>query len=502
MYYIQALGEAFWELLGYGSAAKVDLITKMLGTFGKFHFALLILLCISKFPIAFHQMAIIFLAPKVVYTCEGETNACPCPNPVYDRSIFTDTIVMKWDLICEKKPLISLSQTIFQLGTLIGSVVFGMASDRFGRRKPMIFAIVVQSAFGFLAASIETFWTFNFVRFIVGLSVGGTMVIGFVILMEYTAQQHREIISAIYQVPFNLGHTLIPVFSYFFRDYRHFQMAGSTSTLICLLYFCFLPETARWLIAMKQTERAINVLTTLAKINGRPTANIRTDVLTYQLQAERNKLKKGDITDLFRTPNLRKNILCCSFNWFSCSYCFYGVSQYIGQLSGNAFINVAASAIVALLGTLSSVPLMRSMGRRTILLLCHLISSLCLFFLAILPSKSGDMSIICACAGTVTSFIVFLVVYLYTSELFPTVVRNAAMGFCSMVARIGSMIAPFIIDLQAIKPWLAPVGFALVPLACFFITLKLPETKGCQLTTTIAEGEEFGKKKPKKGEKV
>lgn len=76
-------------------------------------------------------MSIIFLAPKVRYTCEsGEENVCPCVNPVYDRTIFTQTIVMQWDLICDKKWLISLTQTIFQLGTLIGSVLFGMASDR------------------------------------------------------------------------------------------------------------------------------------------------------------------------------------------------------------------------------------------------------------------------------------------------------------------------------------------------------------------------------------
>lgn len=75
-------------------------------------------------------MSIIFLAPKVRYTCDGVENVCPCPNPEYDRSIFTRTIVMEWDLICDRKWLISLTQTIFQLGTLIGSVIFGMASDR------------------------------------------------------------------------------------------------------------------------------------------------------------------------------------------------------------------------------------------------------------------------------------------------------------------------------------------------------------------------------------
>lgn len=230
--------------------------------------------------------------------------------------------------------------------------------------------------------------------------------------------------------------------------------------------------------------------------NNLPTDAIRGDVVALQKQSERNQLKKGNITDLFRSPNLRKNTLCMSFNWLTCSYCFYGVSQYIGQLSGNAFINVAVCAILALCGSLISVPLMKIMGRRSILLFCHVVAAACLFLLAISPES--QMSVVCAVVGTMCSFVVFLVVYLYTSELFPTVVRNAAMGFSSMVARIGSMIAPFIIDLQGIRMWMAPVGFAVVPLAAFFITLLLPETKGCELMTTIAEGEAFGKKKPTK----
>lgn len=41
----------------------------------------------------------------------------------------------------------------------------------------------------------------------------------------------------------------------------------------------------------------------------------------------------------------------------------------------------------------------------------------------------------------------FCVVYAVSSELFPTVIRNMAMGCCSMAARIGTIISPFIIYL-------------------------------------------------------
>lgn len=227
--------------------------------------------------------------------------------------------------------------------------------------------------------------------------------------------------------------------------------------------------------------------------NNRPTENIRKDVELYQESVEKSQLKKGSILDLFRTPNLRKNIAAMSFNWLTCSYCFYGVSQYVGQLSGNVFINVAASASVTLLGTLVSIPLMKLIGRKTILIIFNFICALCLFALAFMPEGAG--SVVLASVGVVASFINFVVVYLYCTELFPTVVRNAAIGFSSMMARVGSMLAPFIIELKDVAEWMPPMGFAVFPFIAAFITFLLPETKGCELMTTIEEGEQFGKKK-------
>lgn len=182
-----------------------------------------------------------------------------------------------------------------------------------------------------------------------------------------------------------------------------------------------------------------------------------------------------------------------SFNWLACSYCFYGVSQYVGQLSGDVYINVTASNSVTLLGTLLSIPLMKVIGRRTIVIVFNFVSALCLLILAVLPEGLG--SVAAATIGVVSSFIVFVVVYLYCSELFPTVVRSAAIGFSSMMARVGAMLAPFVIELRSEARWLPPVLFAIAPLIAGFVTFLLPETKGCELLTTIEEGETYGTKR-------
>lgn len=130
----------------------------------------------------------------------------------------------------------------------------------------MLAAVVIQVSMGIIAAYVPEFWTFTFIRFLVGMSVGGTMVTGFVIVMEFVGTKYRDLISALYQVPFNLGHMLLPVFGYYFRDFQQFQFSISVPVVILLLYFFILPETARWLIAVKRTDEAIVILERVAKV--------------------------------------------------------------------------------------------------------------------------------------------------------------------------------------------------------------------------------------------
>lgn len=127
-------------------------------------------------------------------------------------------------------------------------------------------AVILQVVSGISAAFIPEFWSFTFMRLLIGASVGGTMVTGFVIIMEFVGKQYRDIASALYQTPFNMGHILLPVFGYYFRDYAQFQLAISIPTIVLLLYFCLVPESPRWLIAVKRTDEAIKILERVALV--------------------------------------------------------------------------------------------------------------------------------------------------------------------------------------------------------------------------------------------
>lgn len=105
-----------------------------MGQFGRWHFIVCAIIFLLKFPVAWHQMSIIFMAPNVEFTCADPniTEKCSseCTSHEFNRSIFTETIQMTWDLVCQRKQLANISQTIFMFGILIGNIVFGALADK------------------------------------------------------------------------------------------------------------------------------------------------------------------------------------------------------------------------------------------------------------------------------------------------------------------------------------------------------------------------------------
>lgn len=131
---------------------KEDQFAKLVGEFGLWQFIIFASVSMVKLSSGWVQMAILFLTPKTDFWCVEFENATSnvasllaalevgmvsnstcysdCVRYEYDPSPFESTIVSEWDLICERAWLASLTQTILQLGILIGSVLFGFLSDR------------------------------------------------------------------------------------------------------------------------------------------------------------------------------------------------------------------------------------------------------------------------------------------------------------------------------------------------------------------------------------
>lgn len=81
----------------------------------------------------------------------------------------------------------------------------------------------------------------------------------------------------------------------------------------------------------------------------------------------------------------------------------------------------------------------------------------------------------------------FVIVYIYTTELFPTELRHSLLGFCSMFGRIGSMVAPQVPLLGKYIASLPMILFGVFALCASALIFLLPETYNKDLPDHIAD---------------
>lgn len=111
-----------------------DPIQNAMGQFGKWHYLVCGVIFLLKFPVAWHQMSIIFIAPNIGFRCAdpdiADKCSANCTEYEFDRSTFTETLQTTWNLVCQRAQLANLSQTIFMFGILVGNIVFGTLADK------------------------------------------------------------------------------------------------------------------------------------------------------------------------------------------------------------------------------------------------------------------------------------------------------------------------------------------------------------------------------------
>ncbi|KAL9873250.1 solute carrier family 22 member 3-like [Glossina fuscipes fuscipes] len=477
---------------------RPDPIIIHLGDMGRYQFLYCMLIFLSKFPSGWVTMSHIFLSAKGEYYCESGKNVDPCTDKcksaTFDRTIFTDTINMSFDLSCDRFWLASLSQSLVMGGIMSGAMIFGILSDKYGRRIMFIIECIVQLVFGVVAAFSVNYPMYALFRFLHATATGGQMTTSFVLIMEIIGPKYRETMNILYQIPFNLGHATLPLFSYFLRDWHYFYLSFSLFSIVYFIYICVIFESPRWLFTTGRLEESIPIVEKIARRNGRPPENIekiRPEMeAAFQQLALSGTKKKSSILDLFRTPNIRRNTIIMMYEWYNVCMVYYGSAQFISTLSGNIFLNVFISGILGVPGTILCVFMTKYLGRRVTMVISNAISACGFLMIACVTTLKPTMVVVFAIVGLFGASITFPNTYMYAGEIFPTLVRTTGMGLCSCFGRFGSMIAPFITsDLALYSPVIPPIVYAAIACIGFVLTFFLPETKGRNVPETIEDGE-------------
>nr|XP_011732952.1 solute carrier family 22 member 12 isoform X2 [Macaca nemestrina] len=168
------------------------------------------------------------LDPNATATSWSEADTEPCVDGwVYDRSIFTSTIVAKWNLVCDSHALKPMAQSIYLAGILVGAAACGPASDRFGRRLVLTWSYLQMAVMGTAAAFAPTFPVYCLFRFLLAFAVA---------VMEWTAAQARPLVMTLNSLGFSFGHGLTAAVAYGVRDWTLLQLVVSVPFFLCFLY--------------------------------------------------------------------------------------------------------------------------------------------------------------------------------------------------------------------------------------------------------------------------
>lgn len=334
-----------------------------------------------------------------------------------------------------------------------------------------------------------------YISYIIFISL---QVTSFVLVMELVGPSHRTALGLLYQIPFNFGHLSLAGLAYLLRDWRHLQLAISLPSLLLLTYQFILPESPRWLLATGKTENAEKIMVRIAKANRLPdpAGRVKKELEKHEAEkTEKTKAPTANCLDLVRTRVMAVRTISIAYNWWVCGLCFFGVAQYMGQIPGDVFVNVALSALVGLPGMLVLLWSLQAIGRRNTLIISNLVTAVACLIIAGTPeSWPPAVTAALGCMGIFGMSMAFPTVYMYSGEMYPTCVRNLAVGLSSMVCRIGSMIAPFITRLGQVQTSLPPLIYGLAPLLAAVLCFLLPETRGCHLPDTLEEAEQMGRK--------
>ena len=412
-----------------------------------------------------------------------DENMTECSRWTFDQTVIRHSASSEFGIVCDNAFLKTLSGTLKMSGLLVGSFVFGWMSDVLGRVPSLTLAGILLFISQIIAGFSTNYIMFSVMNIFMAAGGIGSYLISFVLLFEWISPEYRTKASASAQVPFALGFLYTVFIAWQISSWRPLQFALAAPNAVFLVFFFIVPESPRWLVSQRKYGKAIKSIRIAAKSNKLPAPE-------QEIQENTESNENFGIGVLVAHPVLRYRLIIMSCNWIVVTLCFYGL--ILNSADQDLFIGMSSSAAVELLAYILTIFMMDIFGRRPILTICQIVSGCCCICAGFVPQDFFWLRLFFSSIGKMGASAVFSVIFVYTSELFPTCVRNSAMGLCSTVARIGAMLAPSIAGLDsvlAMLPFLV-MGGAAVMAGC--LSFALPETRGTILPETLEQAEAIG----------
>uniref|UniRef100_A0A8C3XCC2 Solute carrier family 22 member 6 n=1 Tax=Catagonus wagneri TaxID=51154 RepID=A0A8C3XCC2_9CETA len=407
----------------------------------------------------------------------------PCTNGwIYDNSTFPSTIVAEWDLVCSHRALRQLAQSMYMVGVLLGTVIFGYLADRLGRRRVLILNYHQTAVSGTCAAFAPSFPVYCAFRLLSGMSLAGISLSCMTLNVEWMPIHTRACVGTLIGYFYSLGQFLLAGVAYAVPHWRHLQTLVSVPFFAFFIYSWFFIESARWYSTSGRLDLTLKALKRVARINGKQEEGARLSIEV--LQASLNKeltMDKGQASavELLRCPVLRRLFLCLSMLWFATSFAYYGLVMDLQGFGVSIYLIQVIFGVVDLPAKFVGFLVINSMGRRPAQMASLLLAGICILINGVIPQDQSIVRTSLAVLGKGCLAASFNCIYLYTGELYPTMIRQTGLG-------MGSIVSPVSMTSE-LYPSVPLFIYGAVPVAASAVTALLPETLGQPLPDTVQD---------------
>ena len=377
-------------------------------------------------------------------------------------------------------------------GTVIGSMSSGILGQRIGSRAALriLGVLYLISALG--CAFALNWPMFLIFRFVGGLGIGGSSVLGPVYIAELSPAKWRGRLVGLFQINIVVGILLAylsnAIIAHFIQGMVIWRWELGVAALPALLFLIMLltvPHSSRWLVSQNRIDEAMVILARM----GSPDSKAEVEAMQLSLAEEGG----ASHTDLFNMRYKFPIFLAITVGAFNQLTGINAILYYLNDIFASAGFSKVSSDMQAvvigaanLLATFLGMSLIDKLGRKSLLLIGAAGCALCLTGVAVLFGSNTHLALL---LPLLVAFIIFFaisqgsVIWVYLSEVFPTNVRAKGQSLGSSSHWIMNAIIAQTFPILARTTKAIPFAFfAAMTAVQFFVVLFIyPETKGYTL---------------------
>ncbi len=385
-------------------------------------------------------------------------------------------------------------------GTLFGSIFGGLPTEKYGRKKVLMWIGILFTISALGSAFAQDPYTFSFFRFIGGIGIGVSSVVAPTYISEISTPATRGKLGALYQFNIVFGILIAFLSNYFLQgvgglnDWRWMLGVLAIPSIIYTFLVAGVPESPRWLISKKNDLAKAKEILLIIGIE-----NVDEEIAAI-IKGNQQESPLGQPAKFF--SHKHKAIISLAFfiaffNQFSgINFILYYAPEILSKIglgAKDSLLNSIAIGGTNLIFTFVGLYFIDHIGRKKLLLIGSIGYIISLLMVAVCFAIHANPTLL---MGFLLLFIAShavgqgAVIWVFISEIFPTKIRAMGQSFGASVhwvfAAIITLITPFFLDetngIFKENPWPIFAFFGgMMVLQLLWVLFKMPETKGVSL---------------------